>query len=253
MNKCRIVNIDRCSLNDGPGIRTVIFFKGCALRCVWCHNPETYQFERQEYVQDGEKKYYGYDMAIEEIEKIIEKDLQYYAISGGGITLSGGEALLQIEQVSELLKFCRAKKIHVCIETSGYVPLKNIEKIIDYVDLWLYDYKLSDEDSYVKYVNAEPTLIYKNLQYIIENHKDVILRCPIIPTVNDNDEHFRKISEISQYVSSVEILPYHNLGKSKAEKLNIMNYFTQENATELQKRQWEFKLKSYHCKKFIIK
>ena len=124
MKTCTIVNIDRCSLNDGPGIRTVIFFKGCCLRCIWCHNPETYRFDIQEYEEDGRKKTYGKIVETDEIKRIILKDMKYYHKTNGGVTLSGGEALLQIDAAYELAKFCKDEKISLCVETSGAVPLE---------------------------------------------------------------------------------------------------------------------------------
>lgn len=253
MRKCIIINVDRCSLNDGPGIRTVVFFKGCHLRCIWCHNPETYQFGIQEYYDGEQKKVFGYEISVDEIKRIITKDMRYYQASNGGVTLSGGEALLQIDAVMEILEFCKSQNIHTCIETGGHVPLRNIQRVLEYVDCWLYDYKLSNEEKYQKYVKANPTLIYTNLEYLIKHNQKIILRCPIISNINDDDEHFQMISKISQYVESTEILPYHNLGKEKAKKLTIKNYFYQENTTDEMKESWKNKLKSFNCKKFTIK
>lgn len=252
MSYCTIVNIDRCSLNDGPGIRTVIFFKGCNLRCMWCHNPETYSFEPQEYLDNGKKKVYGYRIDTEEINKLIMKDLGYYKSTNGGVTLSGGEALLQIDAATEIAKFCKENNINVCVETSGAVPLNNIKKIEKYVDCWLYDYKLSDQSKYLKYLKASSSLILSNLKYLIDSMQNIILRCPIIHTLNDNDEHFKKIACISHNVNSVEILPYHNLGKSKAQKLHVDKYFWQENTSKELKELWKMKLNEFNCKNFKL-
>lgn len=247
MTECMLVNIDRCSLNDGPGIRTVIFFKGCNLRCIWCHNPETYSFEIQSYEKQGQIKTYGYIMSTDEIQKIIIKDKIYYDNSGGGVTLSGGEALLQIDAVLEIVKFCNNNNISVCIETSGAVPLKNIQKIEKYIDYWLYDYKLTDKSKYKEYIKGNPSLIMSNLKYLISTKRHIILRCPLIHEINDNKEHFTAIAKISKYVDGVEILPYHNLGKDKADKLKITNYFFQENTPEKMKKQWREILKQLNC------
>lgn len=252
MVKCTIVNIDRCSLNDGPGIRTVIFFKGCNLRCMWCHNPETYAFQPEEYENNGKKNTYGYTTTDKELEKIILRDKDYYINSNGGVTLSGGEALLQIESVIEIAKFCKQNNIHICVETSGAVPLENIKKIEDYIDCWLYDYKLTDESKYLEYLRAKPSLIISNLNYLIERKKDIILRCPLIHTINDNNEHFEAISKLSYFVNRVEILPYHNLGKSKADNLKIEHYFSQENTPAEIKKQWNETLKKFSCKNYKI-
>lgn len=252
MTKCTIVNIDRCSLNDGPGIRTVIFFKGCNLRCMWCHNPETYSFDIQDYEDNGKKKTYGYETMVADLEAIILKDKTYFNNSNGGVTLSGGEALLQIDAIFELVKFCNQNNIHVCIETSGAVPLNNIKLIEDYVDCWLYDYKLTDKNKYKEYIKAESSLIISNLKYLIEEKKHIILRCPIIHTINDNINHFKEIANLSQRVDSVEILPYHNLGKSKADNLKMNNYFSQENTPAELKCLWKKELDKLSCKNFKI-
>lgn len=252
MENCTLVNIDRCSLYDGPGIRTVIFFKGCYLRCVWCHNPETYKFGIQEYEEMGEKKSYGYNTNTDEIKKIILQDMDYYKSSGGGVTLSGGEALLQIEAAVDLAKFCKENQIHLCIETSGQVPPAFIKLIEEYVDCWLYDYKLSNEEDYKKLVKAQPKLIYENFNYLVAQGRKIILRCPVIPTLNDNQQHFQRIAELSKKVSSVEILPYHNLGKQKANNLHIKNYFEAENTSQESKDQWWKQLTELGCQNFSV-
>ena len=253
MKTCTIINIDRCSLNDGPGIRTVIFFKGCNLRCAWCHNPETYTFGVQEYQENNQVKFFGYNTTTSNIKKEIAKDILYYQKSKGGVTFSGGEALLQVEPLKDILIYCKEKEIHVCVETCGQVPLTTIKTVLPYVDCWLFDYKLSTKEDYIKYTKTDPTSIYDNLEYLIKCEQEIILRCPLIPTINDNDFHFENIVKISKCVSSVEILPYHNLGKAKAEKLNIQNYFVKENATEEMKQHWKSKLEMFGCKNFKIK
>ncbi len=253
MTSCTIINIDRCSLNDGPGIRTVIFFKGCNLRCMWCHNPETYTFKPQKYYENQDEKTYGYKTSVENIHKIIMKDIDFYHASGGGITLSGGEALLQIKAVEQIVQFCHKNDINVCIETSGAVPLSNIKRIEKYVDWWLYDYKLTDQNKYYEYLKATPSLTLSNLKYLIQENRNIILRCPVIHTINDNDEHFKAISILSTKVNKVEILPYHNLGKSKAEKIHLEHYFSIENTTQELKDKWKKQLTILGCKNFIIK
>ena len=252
MKTCTIVNIDRCSLNDGPGIRTVIFFKGCCLRCIWCHNPETYRFDIQEYEEDGRKKTYGKIVETDEIKRIILKDMKYYHKTNGGVTLSGGEALLQIDAAYELAKFCKDEKLSLCVETSGAVPLEYIKKIEEYVDYWLYDYKLSDQEKYYDYLKTNSSLILDNLKYLIDNKRHIILRCPIIHKINDNMDHFQAISHYSKYVSSIEILPYHNLGKAKAENINLDSYFYQENTSEELKELWKKQLSELGCLNFKI-
>lgn len=252
MATCTIVNIDRCSLNDGPGIRTVVFFKGCNLRCIWCHNPETYSFKIEEYEENGRKKTYGTVMNVDDIKKIILKDVKYYRSTDGGVTLSGGEALLQIDAAYEIAKFCKENEINLCVETSGAVPLEYIKKMEKYVNCWLYDYKLTNRDKYYEYLKTNPSLILDNLKYLITNKRNIILRCPIIHTINDNIDHFKAISNYSKYVTSVDILPYHNLGKVKAENLQLDRYFYQENTTNELKKLWGEQLNELGCLNFKI-
>lgn len=246
-NTCVLVNYDRCSVNDGPGIRTVFFFKGCHLRCVWCHNPETYQFGIQSYVENGVTKHFGYLETYENMEAIILKDQRYYAPSGGGVTLSGGEALLQPEPALAIAKFCHQNCINLAVETSGYVPQETLLAILPYVDWWLYDYKITDKDDFLHYVHGRPEKIMENLDFLLANNAKVILRGPLIPHINDKLEHFKAIAALSHRVEKVDLLSYHDLGKYKAEKLKIKNYFVEDAPTDLQKEQWYKQLCELGC------
>ena len=219
---------------------------------MWCHNPETYKFGIQEYEENGRTKCYGYNTTTDEIKQIILQDVDYYQASGGGVTLSGGEALLQIEAAVDIAKFCQEKQIPLCVETSGHLPLSSIKLIEEYVDCWLYDYKLSNEEAYKKLVKARPNHIYENFDYLVSQGRKIILRCPIIPTLNDNQQHFRRIAELSKKVSSVEILPYHNLGKQKADNLHIKDYFEEENTSQELKEKWQKNLAELGCQSFFI-
>ena len=125
--KARITNIQRFSLQDGPGIRTTIFLKGCSLKCPWCSNPENISYEIEEYKNDGEKGIYGKDIELDELYEEIKKDDAYYKIDNGGVTFSGGEVLLQIEKIEPLLKKLKSEKINICMETCLVSPLDNLK------------------------------------------------------------------------------------------------------------------------------
>ena len=139
-----ITNIQRFSLHDGPWIRTTVFLKGCNLRCPWCANPENLSFQKEEYVKDGIKGIYGYEISGEELEKEILKDKIYYE-DGGGVTFSGGEALLAFKELEPLLKKLKEDKINICVETALMVKNELLEIALNYVDLFIIDIKILDD------------------------------------------------------------------------------------------------------------
>ena len=143
----RIFNIQRFSIHDGPGIRTIVFFKGCYMRCVWCCNPESQEFAVQTMVENGKSKTVGRDVSVEEIMPELLADEHYYRRSGGGITLSGGEFLGQHEFAAELLKACKEYGLHTAVESTANAPWEKIEAVLPYIDLYLMDIKLMDSES----------------------------------------------------------------------------------------------------------
>ena len=206
--KGRIFKISRFSLNDGPGIHTTVFLSGCNLRYKWCHNPEGLD------INDG------YEMEDKEIINIVKKDLSFYNMSGGGMTLSGGEPLLQSEFCTSLLSSAKALNINTAVETSLCIPLNNLSKITELTDVFLADYKHYDKTVLSETTGVNTEIIYKNAEYLNSKSKPVILRCPIIPTVNDLNKHFDGIiSFASNHANVIEInlLPYHDFGLSKYE------------------------------------
>lgn len=268
MKKGIIFDIKRYAVHDGPGIRTTVFFKGCHLRCFWCHNPEglvpepelTFIKTRclpdcndcvqsctrgalsrpdQEIFIDREKcdlcgdcveacptgalEIIGKWMSIEEVMKEIEKDMIFYDDSKGGVTFSGGEPLLQLEFLNSLLEECKKKGIHTSLDTSGYAPIESLEKIKDKVDLFLYDIKMIDDEKHKKTTGVSNKLILENLRKLSEKGNKVVVRIPVIPGINDSDEDISKIAEFIttlKEIKDISILPYHNIGKHKYEKLD---------------------------------
>ena len=168
-------------------------------------------------------KIYGKQVSACDVLTEVLKDKDYYDNSNGGVTLSGGEPLYQIEFCEELLKALKTNGISTCVETCGYVSQKSLEKTLDLVDLYLFDYKLSDEKSHLFYTGKDNRLIIDNLRFLDKKGKKIVLRCPIIPFINDNDGHFKKIGELANSLNNViEVVvePYHDFGVQKYARLS---------------------------------
>ena len=232
-----IFDIQRASLHDGPGIRTTVFLKGCPLRCKWCHNPESQKPE----IETGRNgKVYGFEATVDEVMQVLEQDRAYFEASGGGLTLSGGEPTFQFEFCRELLRHARGRVIHTALETSGQVARERLAALLPLVDVFLYDYKATGEGEYRKLTCASGDLIRENLEFLLQKDANVIVRCPLIPEVNDSVAHLAAIRVIGEdaRVQSVELLPYHTVGQSKARNLGLpVNAFSIPSREE--KNRWE--------------
>lgn len=259
-----VFDIQRYSIHDGPGIRTVVFLKGCPLRCMWCANPEsqrfspelTYQAQRctgcqtcvaacpQQAIRVEEGrllvdrnrcvgcgtcakaclfhalKLNGTQMSVDEVVKVVEKDLPFYKKSGGGVTLSGGEALAQPVFALELLKALKARGIHTAVETAGVVP-ENVLYRTE-ADLFLFDLKHIDDAAHRHYIGAGNQQILRNLEMLIAKGREVIVRMPMIPDVNMAPEVLHASGAFLQGIGAkkVHLLPYHRLGLAKYEFLD---------------------------------
>lgn len=215
--KGRIFNIQRFSIHDGPGIRTIVFFKGCVMRCAWCCNPESQQFEIQTLVEGEKEKIVGRDVTVSEIMPEILADLPYYKRSGGGVTLSGGEVLCQADFARELLKECKAAGLHTAIESAGSLSYDKIEKILPFTDLYLLDIKHMDSKKHKEYTALANELILENAARLAKSGVDLIIRTPVIPGFNDSEEDIRKISSFAKSIGAKahHLLPYHRLGSDK--------------------------------------
>ncbi|MBN2221881.1 MAG: glycyl-radical enzyme activating protein, partial [Vallitaleaceae bacterium] len=191
------------------------------LRCVWCHNPESWELQPQMMFFE-EPKIVGREMTVEEILKEVKADQSYYRTSGGGITISGGEPMLQFGFLKELLEAAKKEELHVCIETSGFADQDQFAAIYQMVDLFLFDIKQLDSDKHRKYTGVSNQRILSNLDFLYGKGAKIQLRCPMIPGVNDAREDRIRIEELSrQYpdLEGVEFLPYHDMGKGKWEAL----------------------------------
>jgi len=217
-----IFNIQKFSLNDGPGIRTVVFFKGCPLRCTWCANPESQSADLQ--IPWDEKKapphflkLKGERKSVEEIVRIVMQDEPFYQKSGGGITLSGGEALLQPDFAIALLQACKEKGLHTAMETTGFASPAVFQQVIGYLDLLLFDIKHWDEGAHKKYTGVSNLPILANMKYAIQQGKEVLPRLPVIPGVNadleDAKGFVRRLQEAD--ANKVQLLPFHQFGENK--------------------------------------
>ena len=240
-----IFEIKRFAVHDGDGIRTTVFFKGCPLRCVWCHNPEGLTAVPQiarythkciacgECQKDGftpedclgeATVLYGKEVMVEELLPILLEDKDFYKTSGGGVTLSGGECLVQADFCAELLKRLKENEIHTAVDTCGFVPRTALDKVIPYTDVFLYDIKAYDEDVHIKCTGISNKQILENLKYLNALGKQIEIRIPYVPEYNDSQiEKIANFLALLQNVTQIRVLPYHNYAGSKYEALNIPN------------------------------
>ncbi len=250
-----IFDIERNSFVDGPGIRTTVFFKGCNLRCAWCHNPESQNKEKQVllyknkctncgkckevcpynlekcdfcgkceiYCPNNAREICGSEMSADEVFSEIQKDKVFYDASGGGVTFSGGECMLQADFLLEILKKCRENGIHTAVDTAGCVPWDSFVKIMPYTDMFLYDIKCATDELHKEFTGVSNKLILENLKKLCDSFDgEIIIRIPVIGDVNDTDDEMQKIRDILENISykSVEFLPYHKMGEHKYEALD---------------------------------
>ncbi len=268
MNTANIFNVQKFSVHDGPGIRTTVFFKGCPLRCLWCHNPESMSGKKQMlfdsdkcvfcgtcvkicpqnavkaennriitdesecvycgqcevYCIPGARQVVGRDYTVEELFKEVIKDKVFYEQSGGGVTVSGGEPLLQTDFVEEFFKRLKEENIHTAVDTCGVVKFENIRRISRYTDVFLYDIKLMDDAKHKEFTGMSNELILDNLKKLSEIHKNINLRMPIIEGVNADVNHIEKtMNFINGFgIKKVNLLPYHDIAVHKYRKLGIV-------------------------------
>ena len=223
MVQLNISDIQHFSVGDGPGIRTTVFLKGCNLRCPWCHNPETISRETVTltYPKANKSVTYGRLMTVDEIVTEVMEDADFYRESGGGVTVSGGEPLLQAEAVAELAKALQAQGISVLLDTAGCVPWSRFEAVLPYVDTVFFDWKTSDPAVMKERLGGDLPLIKSNLARLLRTDKDTHVRIPLIPAVNTDAEQvcamIRDLCEIG--ARTVALLPFHRLAAGKYEAM----------------------------------
>ena len=213
-----IFSIEEFALNDGPGIRTAVFFKGCPMRCAWCHNPEGFSFAPQTIrTVDGER-ICGELITAGALADRLAKNAGFFKMTHGGVTVTGGEPLAQPEFLAELLIRLREKEIHTAIETSGYATADVFRHIVSLTDLILFDIKSMDATIHKKYTGVDNVLILDNLAWLVGSGATFILRLPLIPGVNDSTEQMEAVLEAVRDAAGlvrVEILRYHKTAGAK--------------------------------------
>lgn len=266
-----ITNIQKFSIHDGDGIRTTVFFKGCPLKCEWCHNPETQRFEKEMEV-DGEKctgcgtcasvcpngavrmtedhrpswdpkactfcgkcenfcpagvrEIVGREYTVKELTKELMKDQMFYEESGGGVTFSGGEVMsMDMDFILAMAKELKRQDVTLTIDTCGYVPYERFEKILPYVNTFLYDVKVMDPELHKKYMGTDNKLILENLIRLSQDGARIYIRIPTIKEVNGNEQNMKEtiafLKEHDIHPAGVNLLPYHDTGSGKYAKLDM--------------------------------
>jgi len=217
--KGRIFNIQRYSLHDGGGIRTIVFLKGCFLRCRWCCNPESQRHEVEAMTINGKTETVGRDVTVAEVMAEVERDRHYYRRSGGGITLSGGEALAQAEFSYALLRAASENGIHTAMESTAMAEFDKIEKLLPYLNEFLLDIKHTDAAKHEEFTNKRNELAVENAKKIaLSGMTNLIIRVPVIPGFNATE---KEIADIARFAASlpgvteIHLLPYHRFGEGK--------------------------------------
>ena len=220
----RIFDIQRYSIHDGNGIRTIVFLKGCVLRCRWCCNPESQNYDIETMMVQGEPKVIGEDITVGEVMKIVEKDRPYYRRTGGGLTLSGGESLCQPEFARDLLRAAQDAGITTALESMGCADYRVIESILPYLDQYLLDIKHMNPAKHKEFTGRSNELMLENAKKIAASHEtELSIRVPVIPGFNDTEEEIRAIAAYAKEIGNVKrmhLLPYHRLGQDKYAGLN---------------------------------
>lgn len=217
--KGRIFDIQRYSIHDGNGIRTIVFLKGCHLRCRWCCNPESQEYEIQKMVIAGKEKIVGEDVTVEEVMETVMKDRPYYRRTEGGLTLSGGEMLNQPEFAKALLRAAKENGITTAVETTSRADWSTIEDMLPYIDQYLMDIKHMDSRKHKEFTTQPNELLLENAMKIARSGLTRLsIRVPVIPGFNDTPEEIRAIAAYARTLPNIEkmhLLPYHNFGYDK--------------------------------------
>lgn len=266
--KARITDIKRFAVHDGNGIRTTVFLKGCPLKCLWCHNPESISYQPQlglyhgkcagcmecasvcpqgaHKSEDGRHMFdpsvcrhcgkcetvcpqgalqlYGREMTVEQLLPLLLEDKDFYDVSGGGVTLSGGECLMQADFCAALLQRLKENGIHTAVDTCGFVSRDALNKVIPYTDIFLYDLKAIDEDVHIRCTGQSNRVILENLQYLDALGKQVEIRIPYVPGYNaDQAEKIQAFLSGMRNIIGVKVLAYHNYAGSKYAALDMEN------------------------------
>lgn len=223
-----IFDIKRYAIHDGPGIRTTVFFKGCLLDCWWCQNPEgrKSEFEKITSRRGCGEEMVGQKVDVAQVIREVLKDTIFYDESGGGVTFSGGEPMMQPDFLLALLMACKEYDLHTALDTSGYAPFEDFAKIEPFVDLYLYDIKFINDDQHIKYTGVSNKLVLENLEKLATGNHDIIIRIPLVPGITDSDINLNEIIGFlgkMKNIQKVSLLPYNKLSEDKFERFNVEN------------------------------
>ncbi|MCX6569163.1 MAG: glycyl-radical enzyme activating protein [Candidatus Aminicenantes bacterium] len=269
----KVFDIKRYSIHDGPGIRTTVFLKGCSLRCLWCHNPESVEVGPELMHWPGRcsrcyacikacpkgaitkdtagavvvdrktcdlcgscadaclydaMQMVGGEMSVEDVLAEVEKDRVFYEQSGGGVTLSGGDPLVQAAFAEALLDGCRARGIPVAVDTAGFCQAGVLDRVASKADLILYDLKCMDDDRHKELTGVSNVPIIENLKRLAAGRTEVWVRIPLVAGVNDDDENVRRTVALLRSLKTIRrigILPYHSSGLEKARRIGRETHF----------------------------
>lgn len=208
---CRVFDVQRFSIHDGPGIRTTVFLEGCPLRCAWCQNPE------------GFRQGWAPALTPRQVIAEVEKDRAYYDASGGGLTLSGGEPLLQRAVALALLQEAKAHALHTCVQTSGAVPQESLAAVLELVDVFQLDLKHMDPERHRELTGAGTGPIHRNAAFLLEQGANVQLRMPLVPGVNDDEQNLARVADfVTRHGGrALRLVPYHRLYLDKYAALGL--------------------------------
>lgn len=286
-----IFGLQHFSVDDGPGIRTAVFLKGCNMACVWCHNPESISSKQELMYWDakcilcgaceavcpngvhrlrdgvrhidrskcaacgkcveacpaGALSLIGQRISAAKVVQEAERDMRYYLTSDGGLTISGGEPMCQFPFTLHIARLAHEMGIGVAIETNGSARYKDYEQLLPYTDLFLMDYKLTNTKRHAQFTGLGNDVILENMAKLDAAGASMVLRCPIIPGINDDEAHFRAIAELTKkhsHILGFELMPYHRLGISKAGRLGQNMRVFEEPAPET-KEAWRNSIIAY--------
>ncbi|MFZ4547876.1 MAG: glycyl-radical enzyme activating protein [Bacteroidales bacterium] len=293
-----ILTIQHYAVHDGPGIRTLVFMKGCPLRCSWCCNPESQLALPQlrylkshckaclkcvEYcpthsvaaTDDGMKRSFdvcnvcqskvcieecnnnaitvsGKEISSAELVKAIALDISFYRNSGGGVTFSGGEPLMQPAFLLEVLKECKALEIHTAIETCGWTDRKSLRNVIPFTDLFLFDLKIIDPESHLIHTGMPIGPILENLAFLASENANIVIRLPLVPGITDTIPNLESIAKImhNNGLKQICLEPYHSLGQSKYEEHGLtynLDHLGQYNLKQINAFCEFFTLRGLYC------
>jgi pyruvate formate lyase activating enzyme len=215
-----VSNIQRMCMQDGPGIRTTVFMKGCGIHCPWCSNPENLSFEAEEYTRSDGKGVYGSSYSIDEIYREIIKDKDYWG-SDGGVTFSGGEALMHVDFLRELFQRLKDQEIHLAVETSLFVPEKLVREALEYIDFFYVDIKILNAEKCGILLGGDSMLYRGNVDILIHSGKSICFRIPCSERYTLQEDNKELILEfVRQYQQiPIEIFKLHRMGESKYRSL----------------------------------